>query len=43
MATILKAGQWRSAAFLRYVDEAQLEEDTAFAVAIESDAEEWID
>jgi hypothetical protein len=61
LATILKAGQWKSAAFLNYVNEAQLEEamhvpltayvglepcacqDTAFAVVIESDTEEWID
>ena len=31
LAIILAAGQWRSAAFLRYLDEAQLEQDCARA------------
>ena len=43
LAEILAAGQWKSSAFLSYLDEADLEKDVAFAVAIESDAEEWID
>ena len=56
------AGQWKSIAFLKYLDEvhlhigihqcrgiaapmcqADLEKETAFAVAIESDEEEWIE
>ena len=40
---ILAAGQWRSSAFIKYLNEAELDKDLAFAVAIESDAEEWID
>ncbi len=43
LAQILRAGQWRSAAFLRYLDEAGLERDVAFEVTIHSDDEEWID
>ena len=62
LAEILMAGQWKSIAFLKLVDEvrmsmlcdfvvhtsrssceADLEKDTAFAVAIESDEEEWIE
>ena len=42
LAEILRAGQWRSAAFMTYLSEADLEKDLAFAVAIQSD-EEWID
>jgi hypothetical protein len=43
LAEILLAGQWKSVAFLKYLDEADLEKETAFAVAIESDEEEWVD
>ena len=34
LAEILKAGQWRSAAFMHYLDEAELDKDLALAVAI---------
>ena len=43
LADILAAGQWKSSAFLKYLNEAELDRDLAFAVATESDAEEWID
>ena len=43
LATILAAGQWKSAAFLSYIDEAELAKDLAFQVATLSDEEEWID
>ena len=60
LSDILKAGQWKSAASRKYLDEAccatlpyrvaclsvsqaDLEKDLAYAVAIESDVEEWID
>ena len=43
LAEILRAGQWKSAAFLAYIDEADLGKDVALAVAIESEDEEWID
>ena len=43
LAQILLAGQWKSVAFLKYLDEADLEKETAFAVAIESDEEEWVE
>jgi hypothetical protein len=42
LADILKAGQWKSAAFLNYIDEMALQEDLAYAAAIHSE-EEWID
>ena len=43
LAQILIAGQRRSAALLRYLDEADLEKDVAYAVAVQSEDEEWID
>ena len=43
LAEILRAGQWRSAAFLRYLDEARLQRDMALEIAIQSDGEEYID
>ena len=43
LATILKAGQWRTAAFMRYMDEAELDRQVAFELAIDSDGEEWVD
>jgi hypothetical protein len=43
LAEILKAGQWRSAAFISYISEASLVKDLAFATAVASDEEEWID
>ena len=43
LAKILAAGQWKSSAFLRYLDAENLETDSAYEVAIESEAEEWLD
>ena len=43
LAEILAAGQWKSAAFSKYVKEAELEKEVAYQVAIESEEEEWID
>ena len=43
MAQILQAGQWKSAAFMKYLDEAELEKDVALELGIDSDCEEWID
>ena len=43
LAQILNAGQWKSTAFLAYINEAELEKDTAFQVAVDSDVEDWID
>ena len=43
LSDILAAGQWRSSAFMRYLDEADLEKDVALAAAIHSEDEEWID
>ena len=38
-----RAGQWKSPAFLKYIDEQELEADVALAVATYSEPEEWID
>jgi hypothetical protein len=61
LVQILLAGQWKSASFLKYLNEvrralplltrrlawlrpqADLEKDTAYAVAVESDEEVWIE
>ena len=43
LAVILSAGQWKSAAFLNYLNLVDLEADTALAAAIDSDDEEWVD
>ena len=43
MAQILRAGQWRSAAFIKYLEEAELTKEVAFEVAVDSDGEEWVD
>ena len=43
MAAILAAGQWKSSAFMKYLDESMLEKDLAYQIAIESEPEEWID
>ena len=43
LAKILAAGQWRSAAFLKYLDECDLEKEVAFEATVHSDDEEWID
>ena len=43
LAQILRAGQWRSAAFIRYLEEAELTKEVAFEVAVDSDVEEWVD
>ena len=39
LAEILLAGQWKSAAFLKYLKEADLELGAALEVAIDSDEE----
>jgi hypothetical protein len=41
LAQILKAGQWRSAAFLDYLDQSGLEQDLVFATAIDEPME-WL-
>jgi len=41
LAQILKAGQWRSAAFLDYLDQSGLEQDVVFATAIDEPME-WL-
>ena len=43
MAEILLAGQWKSAAFIKYLKEAELEQGVALEVAIHSDDEHFID
>ena len=43
LAAILAAGQWKSSAFTRYIDESNLEKDVAYEIAIESEPDEWID
>ena len=43
LAQILRAGQWRSAAFMRYMEEASLSRQAAVDIAIDSDGEDWID
>ena len=40
LAQILLAGQWKSASFLKYLKEAELERDVAFTVSIQSDDED---
>ena len=42
LAQILSAGHWKSSAFLRYIDQAELEQEVAFEVAI-GDGEEDAD
>ena len=43
LAEILAAGQWKSSAFMNYINEAELQQEVAIAVAIEADVEDWID
>ena len=43
LSKILAAGQWRSAAFLQYLDQCELEKEVAFEATVHSDDEEWID
>lgn len=43
LAEILRAGQWKSAAFLRYLESADIEQGAALEVACDTDEEEWID
>ena len=43
LSEILAAGQWRSPAFMRYLDESELEMGVALEAAVLSDDEEWID
>ena len=40
LAAILNAGQWKSPAFLAYLNEAELERDVAVQIATLSDEEE---
>ena len=43
LAQILRAGQWRSAAFMRYLNENDIEKDAALEAAADTDDEQWID
>ena len=43
LAEILRAGQWRSAAFLRYLNAADIEKGVALDVACDTDDETFID
>ena len=43
LAEILLAGQWKSASFIKYLKEAELEQGVALEVAIHSDDEVFID
>lgn len=43
LAEILRAGQWKSAAFMSYLDEADLEKDLVFEAAVQSDEELFVD
>ncbi len=43
LAEILRAGQWRSAAFLRYLNIADIEKCAALEVACDTDDEVYID
>ena len=43
LAEILRAGQWKSAAFLKYLETADIEQGVALEVACDTDEEEWID
>ena len=43
LAQIIKAGQWSSAAFMCYMDEAGLDKEAAYLVATDSGDEEWIE
>jgi hypothetical protein len=43
LAEILRAGQWRSAAFLKYLNIADIEKGAAVEVACDTDDEEYID
>ena len=42
LAEILAAGQWRSPAFMKYLDQSELEQGVALEAAVESDDDEWI-
>ena len=42
LAEILRAGQWKSAAFLKYLEKNDIEEGVALEVACDTDEEEWI-
>jgi len=42
LAEILAAGQWRSPAFMKYLDQSELEQGVALEAAVESDGDEWI-
>ena len=42
LSQILRAGQWRSVPFLRYLDEMHLEKETALAIGMDSDDDDWI-
>ena len=43
LSVILKAGEWKSAAFLTYLDGCELERDAVLEAALLSDDEAWID
>ena len=43
LAQILRAGQWRSAAFMRYLSEDDVERDAVLEVAADTDDEQWIE
>ena len=43
LAEILRAGQWRSAAFLRYLNVGDIEKGAALEVACDTDDEVYID
>ena len=43
LSKILAAGQGRSAPFLQYLDQCELEREVAFEATVLSDDEEWID
>jgi hypothetical protein len=42
LAETLAAGQWRSPAFMKYLDQSELEQGVALEAAVESDDDEWI-
>ena len=43
LSVILRAGEWKSAAFLTYLDGCELERDAVLEAALLSDDEAWID
>ena len=43
LAEILRAGQWKSVAFMRYLNSADIEKGAVLEVACDTDDEQWID